>query len=158
MHVLNDYHVQFLHHLARYRVRYLVVGGQAQKFFQPSHVTRDLDVWVSVADVDTPALEGALVSWSQDHRTHTELPLDAPLPLRPGVQIAFPDCDGVLYLSRNGEMHELSTADRIDVLTSIAGMSFDECFARSVEYNVEGVAIRAFCAADLDEAERLRSG
>lgn len=156
--MLNDYHIQFLHHLARCRVRHLVVGGQARRFFQHSHVTRDLDVWASVADADKPALEEALVAWSREHPAHTAMLLVAPLLLRPGVQIAFPDCDGVLYLDRVGEMRELSTADRIDMLTSIAGMSFEECFARAVECDVESVAVRALCAADLAEAERLRKG
>jgi hypothetical protein len=154
--VVNEYHIQFLRHLARHGVRFLIVGGQARWLADRSHVTRDLDVWVSIATSDKPALEQALVAWSREHPAHTAVPLQAPLPLRLGVQIAFPDCDGVLYLDRTGEMRELSTADRIDVLTSLAGMDFEECLARSVGHDVEGATVRALCDSDLDKAAQLR--
>lgn len=155
---MNDYHIQFLHHLGRHRVRFVVVGGQARWLSDASHVTRDLDVWASVAATDKPALEKALVAWSREHPAHTAVPLHAPLPLRPGVQIAFPDCAGVLYLDRGREMRELSTADRIDILTSLAEADFEECFARAVEHDVESVFVRALCATDLDKASEHRSG
>jgi hypothetical protein len=137
-HVLNDYHVQFLHHFAGHGARLLIVGGQARWLDDRTHETRDLDLWVSVADADEPNLENALVGWSRAHPSHTAMPLQAPLALRPGVQIAFPDCDGVAYLSRSGGIEELSTADRIDVLTSLAGMGFEDCFARAVQHDVDG--------------------
>jgi hypothetical protein len=55
--VVNEYHIQFLRHLARHGVRFLIVGGQARWLADRSHVTRDLDVWVSIATSDKPALE-----------------------------------------------------------------------------------------------------
>jgi hypothetical protein len=155
--MLNDYHIQFLHHLAGYSVRFLIVGGRARWLSERAHKKRDLDVWVGVADTDKPALERALVAWSQAHPTHTAKPLQAPLQLRPEVQIAFPDCDGVAYMDRSGVIRELSTGDRIDELTTLSGMDFEDCFARAVQHDVDGIAVRAMCAADLDEAARLRA-
>lgn len=155
--MLNDYHIQFLHLLVRRNVKFLVVGGQARWLLNRVQQTRDLDVWMSVAEADKPALEQALVAWSAAHPAHTAMPLQAPLPLRPGVQIAFPDCDGVAYMVRTGQIQELSVRDRIDVLTSLAGMEFEECFARGVQYDIDGVAVRALCKSDLDQAALLRS-
>src|SRR5262245_13422507 len=97
----------------------MVVRGQARWFINKAHKTRDLDIWVSIAEEHKLNLERALVAWSEQHPAHTAVRLQAPLRLMPKRQIAFPDCDGVLYLDRKGEMRELSTADRIDVLTSI---------------------------------------
>jgi hypothetical protein len=137
--MLNDYHIQFLHHFVRHNVDFLIVGGQARWLSDRAHKTRDLDLWVSIAEVDKPNLERTLVVWSGQHPAHTAVPLQAPLPLRPGCQIAFPDCDGVAYIDRSGVIQELSTADRIDVLTS------------------EGVEVRVMCAPDLEKAGRLRA-
>jgi hypothetical protein len=155
--VLNDYQIQFLHHLATHGVRFLIVGGQARWLSDRGHKTRDLDVWVSVADADKPALERALVAWSQVHPAHTAMPLQAPLPLKPERQIAFPDCDGVAYMDRSGVIQELSTDDRIDVLTSLVGMDFEDCFARAVQRDVEGVVVRVMCDADLHDAAEHRT-
>ncbi len=155
--MLSDYHIQFLHHLATHGVRFLIVGGQARWLSDRAHKTRDLDVWVSVADADKPDLERAIVAWSQAHPAHTAMPLQAPLALRPAVQIAFPDCDGVLYFDQKREMRELLTADRIDVLTSLAGMDFEECFVRAVSQDVEGVEVGVMCDADLEKAAEHRA-
>ena len=155
--MLNDYHIQFLHHFVRHNVDFLIVGGQARWLSDRAHKTRDLDLWVSIAEVDKPNLERALVVWSGQHPAHTAVPLQAPLPLRSGRQIAFPDCDGVAYMDRSGVIQELSTDDRIDVLTSLAGMEFAESFERSVQHEIEGVAVRALCASDLEKAGRLRA-
>jgi hypothetical protein len=154
--VLKDYQIQFLHHLVSYDVAFLIVRGQARWLADRSHKTRDLDVWVSIADEDKPNLESALIKWGRQHPAHTNVSWQAPLPLRPKVQIAFPQYDGVGYVDRAGEIQELSTADRIDVLTSLEGMDFKECFERSVQHHVDGVVVHAMCADDLDAAGQHR--
>jgi hypothetical protein len=154
--MLNDYHIQFLHHLIRYGVAFLVVRGQARWLLDNAHQTRDLDLWVSIADADKPNLERALIEWANKHRQHTNQNWVSPLHLRPKVQIAFPEVDGVWYLDRSGVAREISTADRIDVLTSLEGMLFDECWKHAVTHKVEGATFRAMRAADLDVAAHHR--
>ena len=61
MSVLNDYHIQFLHHLVHHNVAFMVVRGQARWLINNAHQTRDLDIWVSIADGSKPALEQALI-------------------------------------------------------------------------------------------------
>jgi hypothetical protein len=168
MSVLNDYHIQFLHHLLHHNVAFMVVRGQARwlarspasgRAGRPDnncHQTRDLDIWVSIADGDKPALEQALIDWARAHPRHTNQTWNSPLPLRPKVQIAFPEFDHVWYLDRSGEMKEISTADRIDVLTSLEGMDFDECLKHADTHEVDGVSVYAMSPADLDEAAEHR--
>jgi hypothetical protein len=115
-----------------------------------------LDIWVSIADKDRPALERALVAWASKHPLHTNRDWVPPLSLGPKLQIAFPEDDRVAYLGRSGGVLYISIADRIDVLTSLEGMNFEECFERPVIHEVEGVTVRAMPAADLDQAAEFR--
>jgi hypothetical protein len=154
--VLNDYHIQFLQHLVRHDVSFLIVRGQARRFINSAHQTRDLDIWVSIADKDKPALERALIEWASKNPQHTNRNWASPLPLRPKVQIAFPENDGVWYMDRTGALQEISTVDRIDVLTSLVGMEFEECLKRAVAREIEGVTVHAMCAGDLDVAAEHR--
>ena len=154
--MLNEYHIQFLHHFVRHDVSFLIVRGQARKLINSAHQTRDLDVWVSIADTHRPALELALIEWASKNPQHTNQNWSSPLPLRPKVQIAFPENNEVWYMDRSGELKEIGTADRVDVLTSIVGMDFEECSKRAVACQVEGVTVHAMCAADLDVAAEHR--
>jgi hypothetical protein len=135
---------------------FLIVRGQARWFINNAHQTRDLDIWVSIADGDKPKLQNALIAWAGEHPQHSNRNWTPPLDLRPKLQIAFPENDGVWYMDRAGGLREISTADRIDVLTSLEGMDFDECFKRGAVHEVEGVRIRAMSAADLDNASEHR--
>jgi hypothetical protein len=156
MSVLNDYHIQFLHHLVHHNVAFMVVRGQARRFINNAHETRDLDIWVSIADEDKPRLERALIEWAREHPQHSNRDWRSPLLLRPKLQIAFPENDGVGYLSRSGAPCEISTADRIDVLTSLEGMNFDECLKRAGKHEVDGNSVYVMCTADLDKASEHR--
>ena len=60
--MLNDYQIQFLHHLVRHGVTFLIVRGQARWLMNNAHRTRDLDVWVSIAEASKPKLEEALIA------------------------------------------------------------------------------------------------
>jgi len=152
--MLNDYHIQFLHHLVHHDVTFLIVRGQARWLINSVHRTRDLDIWVSIADKDKPSLERALIEWGREHLQHTNW--NSPLPLRPMVQIAFPQFDGVWYMDRRGALREIPTADMIDVLTSLVGMDFEQCMERALSRDVEGVTVHAMCAADLYVAAEHR--
>jgi hypothetical protein len=55
--------------------------------------------------------------------------------------MAFPECDGVWYMDRTRTPREISTTDRIDVLTSLEGMDFDECVKRADRHEVDGVLV-----------------
>ena len=154
--MLNEYHIQFLHHFVCHNVIFLIVRGQARWLINNVHRTRDLDIWVRIADEGKPRLERALIEWATKHSTHTGQNWSSPLPLRPKVQIAFPEFDEVWYMDRTGGLREISTADRIDVLTSLEGMIFDECFKRAEAHEVEGAAVHAMSAADLDLAAKFR--
>ena len=154
--MLNDYHIQFCITSVRYNVRFLIVRGQARWLINNAHQTRDLDIWVSIAEADKLKLENALIAWAQEHPQHSNQNWTPPLPLRPKVQIAFPENDGVWYMDRSRALRGISTADGIDVLTSIEGMDFDECLRRAGTREVDDIPVYVMSAADLDNASKHR--
>ena len=90
--MLNEYHLQFLHHLMDHGVRFLIVGGQA-RYVHHGNRTRDLDLWVDISVGSRPALEKALVEWSKKNPAHTHRPVTSPINFSPKGQQKFPDAE-----------------------------------------------------------------
>lgn len=146
--LLNEYHLQFLHHLTGLGVRFLIIGGQARHVHDGS-ATRDLDLWVDIDPGSIPALEKALVQWSELHQSHTHRRLTSQtINLRPGVQQKFPDAD-CWFMTRANEPREILEADRIDVLTSIKDHRFDIFYARAFSHRVDGIDLPFLSKDDL---------
>jgi hypothetical protein len=154
---LHPYHIKFLHHLLKHDVVFLVIGGQARRLIHAKHSTRDLDIWVRLKAEDKPLLEQAIICWAKQHRQHSNQNLVRPLPLRPGVQIVFPENDCVVFKALDGSVGTVSVGDRVDILTSLEGMDFEACRLRANIHDIEGARVSALCAADLDEADKLRA-
>lgn len=153
--MLNEYHIKFLHHLVEHDVAFLIIGGQARHFLDASHRTCDLDIWLRVRQRDNAKLERALVAWAKEHPQHARYQnLTPPLPLRLGVQIQFPETDGVYFLDRSGGVGEVGTREGIDLLTSLRDLDFDECMRRALLHDVDGVTVYSLCPADLDRASK----
>ena len=134
--MLNEYHIQFLLHLLRHKVTFLVIGGQARWLLDASHRTSDLDVWVRLTGEDIPALEPAIMAWGRQHPQHSNRNLVSPLGLRSGMQIVFPENDGVWFIDRRGQPTEIGTKERIDILTSLGDLNFDECIKRAIPHTL----------------------
>ncbi len=147
--MINEYQQQFLERIDANRVRYLVIGGQARSVHFGSS-TFDLDVWVDIDDANLPALGRSLVGWVDRYPAHWFTTLVAPLALRPGLQFKFPDVDGCLFLSADGELADIDTTNGIDVLTSVTGADFGECYSRRLTSVVGGLGVPFLGAADLD--------
>ncbi|KJC47322.1 hypothetical protein UB31_18890 [Bradyrhizobium sp. LTSP849] len=145
---LNEYHLQFLQLLIRRGARFLVIGGQARAVHEGVS-TRDLDIWVDVAAGSRPALEGALISWTTKYPVHSAADFSPPLPLRPGVQIKFPDAD-VYFLGADGEPKEIGPADCIDILTSIGPADFAAHYDRADWREIAGLRLPFLARGDLD--------
>jgi hypothetical protein len=110
-------------------VRFLVVGGYAVAAHGHPRYTKDLDVWVWVDAANADRLLAAL-----DDFGFGSVGLAAEDFTRPGsvVQLGHPP-------------------KRIDLLTTIDGVEFDECWSRRVEIDVSGTTT-AFI--DLDDLIR----
>ncbi len=124
--LLNKDFKEFIALLNKNNVDYLIVGGYALAFHGHPRYTKDLDVWILL---DKGNIEKLLLSLNQ---------------------FGFES----LALSEEdfsaGNVIQLGYApNRIDILTSASGVSFQQCYSHSVEIELEGVKVRFIDRDDL---------
>lgn len=109
------------------RAEYLVVGGYALALHGHPRATGDLDIWVAVRPENAARIVRALRSFgfSADEA-------QADLFLSPGLVVRM----GVPPL-------------RIELLTGISGVQFDECFARRETVEQDGITVPFISLPDL---------
>ena len=156
--MLAPYHRKFLRHLLANNVRFIIVGGQARRIINPSHHTIDLDIWARLSDdCDKLKLARALVAWINEHPQHSSINIAQSLDLRHNCQIHFPEFDGVCFLDDSHLIQRIDAADGVDLLTSIAGLDFDDCVTRATSIEIEDIRVISLAAADLHRAIEARS-
>jgi Nucleotidyltransferase of unknown function (DUF6036) len=125
--VLNQDFKEFLALLARHDVRYLIVGGYSVALHGYPRYTRNLDVWVLTDERNVQAIVAAL-----DEFGFGSLGLKAADFREPGrvVQLGRPPA-------------------RIDLLTSLTGVEFADCWQNKVDVDVDGIALPVISLDDL---------
>lgn len=110
---------EFIQSLNDNEVRYLVVGGYAVAFHGHPRFTKDVDIWVWIDEQNAANLVKAL-----DQFGFASLGLTAEDFLEPDIiiQLGYPP-------------------NRIDLITSLKGVEFSDCYAQRVEEMVDGVAL-----------------
>lgn len=118
--ILNEIFSDFLKLLVKHNVTYVLVGGWAVIFEGYGRTTGDMDILIEPTDENAIKILsvlkdffGSTIGFSKDD---------------------FSKIDNVIIMGR--EPH------RIDILTSISGVSFQEVFTNSKIYNDEGLEIR----------------
>ena len=110
---------EFIESLNANLVRYLVVGGYAVAFHGHPRYTKDLDVWVECSRENAQALIRALAQFGMGSLGLSEEDFIIPDQV---IQLGYPP-------------------NRIDILASIPGVDFSECYARRVEISLDGVNV-----------------
>jgi hypothetical protein len=118
---------EFLKLLNAHGVDYLIIGGYAVGFHGHPRATADIDIWIP-RQTETAH---RVVSAIRDFGFETP-ELTPELFLRPDhvIRLGVPPV-------------------RIEILTSIAGVEFDECASRAVGAVLGGVPVRIIALADL---------
>ena len=117
--MFNQDFKEFIASLNDNQVRYLVVGGYAVALHGHPRYTKDLDIWVEHSHENAQALIKALAQFRMGSLGLSEEDFLVPDQV---VQIGFPP-------------------NRIDILVSISGVEFPECFDRRVEVLLDGVNV-----------------
>lgn len=118
---------EFLECLAARDVRYLVVGGYAVAAHGHPRYTGDLDLWIWTARENAASLLTALDDFGFGSVGLVASDFTEPDRV---VQLGYPPI-------------------RIDLLTSIDGVEFEECFNRRVEVVVDGLPVHFIALDDL---------
>jgi hypothetical protein len=102
-------------------VRFLVVGAHAVGAHGVPRATQDLDIWIDAAEVNARRAWQALVEFGA--------PLEE-LKIEPSD---FTRAETVVQLGR--------PPNRIDVLTGLSGLTFDDAWSTRIDGLVEGVRV-----------------
>jgi Nucleotidyltransferase of unknown function (DUF6036) len=117
--VLNQDFKEFIQSLNDNAVRYLLVGGYAVALHGYPRYTKDLDVWVESTTENAARIIKALQQFGFGSLDLKESDFTTPGQV---VQLGYPP-------------------NRIDILTSLSGVEFSECYASRVVEEIDGVPV-----------------
>lgn len=109
---------EFIRLLNKNDVKYLIVGGYAVALHGHPRYTKDLDIWIWVHKNNAEKL---LITLKEFGFTSLGLKTDDFLSLGNVIQLGYPP-------------------NRIDLLTSVDGVDFDECYETRVQVEIEDIS------------------
>ncbi len=117
--MLNRDFKEFIKSLNDNDVRYLVVGGYAVAFHGHPRYTKDIDIWIEMSRENATNLMRAL-----DEFGFGSIGLKAEDFLEPNqvIQLGYPP-------------------NRIDLLLSLSGVNFEDCYASKVQVAIDDVTV-----------------
>jgi predicted nucleotidyltransferase len=110
---------EFLRSLNEKRVEYLLIGGYAVGYYGYVRATADMDVWVACTEENAARTLAALREFGFD----------------------LPDSTRETFLKADNVARMGVPPFRIELLTSISGVSFDACYAERVIDTIDGVIV-----------------
>jgi len=110
---------EFIELLNENKVRYLVVGGYAVAFHGHPRYTKDLDVWIELSPDNANKILDALKKFGFGS-----------LGLKPGD---FLQSDQIIQLGY--------PPNRIDILTTLKDLKFEECYNTKIGVEIQGLPI-----------------
>ncbi len=122
----------FLKLLSEEKVEYLLVGGYALGFHGYPRATKDMDIWVAISPENAERLVRVFCRFGFSPKT---ISASSFLNERKVIEIGI---DPV----------------RIDVIMSISGVSFSECYAQKVNFVYEGININLIALEHLKANKR----
>lgn len=118
---------EFLKLLNSKQVEYLIIGGWAVGFYGYPRATGDLDIWVSRKEGNALKLVEALKEFGFD----------------------LPNLSTELFTSENQITRLGLPPMRIEILTTISGVTFDECFSNRKTVSMPEVTANIIDLEDL---------
>jgi len=118
---------EFLKLLNSNQIEYLVIGGWAVGFYGYPRATGDMDIWVSRTEENAVKLVEVLKEFSFD----------------------VPNLSSELFTKVNQVARLGLPPMRIKILTTISGVSFDECFSNRETIIIDEVKINIIGLEDL---------
>ena len=127
---------EFLNILNSNKVDYILIGGYAINMYGYSRPTDDIDIWIKMENDNSKKIKQSLIDFGFD-----------------GSNV---DAD---FFVKNNKMLRIGFAPlRLEIMTTIDGVEFDECFKNSVMKKVEDIDIRVISLNDLKKKNKKASG
>lgn len=123
---------EFLKLLKENEVEYLLIGGYAIGYHGYPRATNDLDVWVAIDPNNAQKIVTALQQF--------------------GFQT--PDLTDKLFLQEKSIVRMGVPPMRIEILTTISGVDFEDCFQARVETILDGVEVNLISLSHLKQNKK----
>lgn len=123
---------EFLKLLKANNVQYLLIGGYAVGYYGYPRATGDIDIWVAIHPENAQKLVSTLQEFGFD----------------------TPDLTTELFLTEKSIVRMGIPPMRIEILTTISGVRFEECFANRVVDLLDGVEVNLINLEHLKENKK----
>lgn len=123
---------EFLKLLRENEVEYLLIGGYAIGYHGYPRATNDLDVWVAIDPKNAQKIVAALQQF--------------------GFQTS--DLTDELFLQEKSIVRMGVPPMRIEILTTISGVDFEECFQARIETILDGVEVNLISLSHLKQNKK----
>lgn len=125
--MLNQDYRDMLRALADEKVKFLLVGAYAMAVHGYPRATMDIDIWVMPSPGNADAVLRAVERFGA--------------PLQRVTKSDFEKDDTVFQIG--------VAPTRIDILTGVSGLGFEDAFQRSIEFDCDGIPVRILSVDDL---------
>lgn len=116
-------------------IKFLLVGGHAYSAYAATRATKDINLWLSTTPENAAAVYAALAEYGAPLRDHGVKPSD---------------------FAEEGCFYQLGLPPaRIDLLTEMAGINFDEAYARCLKTTLAGLPVGVISLDDLIHAKTV---
>ncbi len=122
----------FLRLLNSKQVEYLLVGGYAVGYYGYPRATADIDVWIAISKQNAGRIVEALKEFG----------------------FTIPDLKPELFLQKERVIRMGLPPVRIEVMTSVSGIDFADCYARRLIVEMDGVPVSLIELADLKKNKK----
>lgn len=108
---------EFLRLLNVHQVEYLIIGGYAVGYHGYPRATADMDIWIAVNPQNAKKMVEVLIEF--------------------GFQV--PELDLRLFLKEDQIVRMGVPPVRVEIMTTISGVNFEECFTNRIIAQLDGV-------------------
>lgn len=110
---------EFLNILKIKHIRYLLIGGYAVGYHGYPRATNDMDIWIAIDPETAEQMVLALKDFGFD----------------------TPQLSKELFLKKNSIIRMGIAPIRIEILTTISGVNFEECFKQKIVDEIDGIEV-----------------
>lgn len=114
------------------KIEYLVVGGYAVAFYGYPRATGDIDIWIAISKENAHKIVEALKEFGFD----------------------TPELKKELFLEKEKNVRMGNPPLRIEILTSIDGVEFSECYRNKKTLTIDAVEINFISFEDLKKNKK----
>lgn len=140
---------EFLALLHSHQVEYLLIGGYAVGYYGYPRATADMDIWIAIHPDNATKVCAALQAFG----------------------MTAPDLRPTLFLEKEKIIRMGVPPLRIEILTTISGVAFEDCYAQRQLITIDGIPVHLIHLdhlkknkqasgrhKDLDDLEHLSAG